>query len=435
MSLQSLSDWLSWMESVRPEHDIDFSLERIRTVGQRLSLLKPAPIVITVGGTNGKGSTLAVLESILLAAGFKVGLFTSPHIIRFNERVRINGTMAIDQQLCDAFAIINAARSDENSETTWLSYFEFATLAAAYCFQQAQVDIALMEVGLGGRLDATNAIEPDIAVVTTIGLDHQAYLGDTVEAIAREKAGIFRANKPAIFGDASQPQAIASVALDCGAKLLSRGVTFDLEKQNNTWSWFGVDKNGDRCILADLPIPLVVIDNAATALQAIELLPQVVSDKSIRQGLQQAHINGRFQRVMMRNDTGVDIEVIIDVAHNPQAAQMLSQRLIEYPVAGKTYAVFAAYKDKDYCGVIEALASQVNSWWLAQFDSIRALPVTKLQQRLAHQPYEIAGCFETVTAAVHNALSSAEENDRVLITGSFITVATALALLQTSAAQ
>lgn len=421
MPANTLAQWLSWMEETRPEHEIDFGLDRIRQVGERLGLLKPAPFTITVAGTNGKGSTLAVLEAILLAAGFKVGLFTSPHFLRFNERIRINGKQVDDSWLCDAFDKINKGR-----KTTWLTYFEFATLAAVECFQRAEVDFALMEVGLGGRLDATNGIDSDIAIITTVALDHQEYLGFSIEAIAREKAGIFRSGKPAIYGDNQVPATVIKAAECVGCTLYCRGDQFDLTMEQNSWSWHGVDVQGKYETLSDLPVSAVVIDNAATALQAIQLLPAAVATEAVVKGLSQVVLTGRFQRMSLPNTHGDEIEVCLDVAHNPQAADMLAQRLNEFSVAGKTRAVIAMCKDKDYMAVVGCLAGIIDQWYLAQFDSPRALPVEEFTRQLMAREYSVISC-QSVTEALNQALASSQPGDRVLVTGSFMTVSEVLA--------
>ena len=421
MPAKSLAQWLAWMEETRPEHEIDFGLERIRQVGERLALLKPAPFTITVGGTNGKGSTLAVLEAILLAAGYKVGLFTSPHFLHFNERIRINGEPVRDDWLCDAFDKIYSGR-----QTTPLTYFEFATLAAVDCFARAQVDIALMEVGLGGRLDATNAIDPDVTVITTVALDHQEYLGFSIEAIAREKAGIFRRARPAIYGADQVPVAVTQMAERLGATLYCRGDQFDLVKGQTSWRWQGVDGHGQTVTLSDLPVPAVVIDNAATALQALQLLPIAVSCDAVARGLARVAVTGRFQKMMLPNSQGEPIEVRLDVAHNPQAADMLRQRLHEFPVTGKTHAVVAVCKDKDYMAVVDCLADCVDQWYLAQFDSPRALPVEEFTRQLVARAYPATG-YQDVIEALNQALAHSQPGDRVLVMGSFMTVGAVLA--------
>ena len=357
----------------------------------------------------------------MLAAGYKVGLFTSPHFLHFNERIRINGEQVKDDWLCDAFDKINRGR-----QSTWLTYFEFATLAAVDCFARAEVDIALMEVGLGGRLDATNAIDPDVAVITTVALDHQEYLGFSIEAIAREKAGIFRHARPAIYGADRVPVAVAQMAERLGATLYRRGDQFDLVKGQTSWRWQGVDGHGRTVTLSDLPVPAVVIDNAATALQVLQLLPTAVSFDAVASGLARVAVTGRFQKMMLPNAQGNPIEVRLDVAHNPQAAEMLHQRLNEFPAAGKTHAVVAVCKDKDYMAVVDCLADCVDQWYLAQFDSPRALPVKEFTRQVVAREYPATG-YQSVMEALNQALARSQPGDRVLVMGSFMTVCAVLA--------
>ena len=416
MPAKSLSQWLTWMEETRPEHEYDFGLDRIRLVGERLDLLTPAPFIITVGGTNGKGSTLAVLEAILLAAGYKVGLFTSPHFLKFNERIRINGELVGDDWLCDAFEKINDGR-----KTTWLSYFEFATLAAVDCLKRAEVDIALLEVGLGGRLDATNVIDPDVSVITTVALDHQEYLGYSIEAIAKEKSGIFRPGKPAVFGDHPVPHAVTGMAERLGSPLYCRGEAFSLERLDSHWNW----SSAGGLKLENLPVPSVVIDNAATAIQALQFLPDPVSAEAVKKGLSKVAVTGRFQKLVMKNDLGEPVEVILDVAHNPQAAEMLKQRLDESPVEGETRAVVAMCKDKDYMAVVSCLSDNIDQWYVARFDSPRALPVDELSEMLKVREFSVKS-YQSVAEALKHALGSSNPGDRVLVTGSFMTVSAAL---------
>ncbi|MFK0572004.1 bifunctional tetrahydrofolate synthase/dihydrofolate synthase [Endozoicomonas sp.] len=422
--VKNLSQWLTWMEETRPEHEVDFGLDRIRLVGEKLELLKPAPFVITVGGTNGKGSTLAVLEVILMAAGYKVGLFTSPHFFKFNERIRINGEQVADDWLCDSFEKI-----DDGRKSTWLTYFEFATLAAIDCFKRANVDIALMEVGLGGRLDATNVVDPDVSVITTVALDHQEYLGYSIEAIAKEKAGIFRADKPAVFGDQPIPNTVTDIAGRLGTQLHCKGEAFSLERKGDSWNWSGVNGQGLALRFDDLPNPGVVIDNAATAIQALQFLPEPVTREAMIKGLSRISVTGRFQKIFMENGSGGSIEVILDVAHNPQAAEMLKQKLDEAPVAGKTRAVLAMCKDKDYMAVVDCLSGNIDEWYVAQFDSPRALPTGELSGNLIAREYRVND-FERVEDALKQVLIHSKQGDRVLVTGSFMTVSAALIACQ-----
>ena len=422
--VKSLDEWLRWLENTRPETEIDLGLDRIRRVGDDLNLLKPAPFVITVAGTNGKGSTIALLEAILLAAGYKVGVFTSPHFIRFNERIRVNGQQVDDASLCEAFENINAGRG-----VTWLTYFEFATLAAVHCFKQAEVDIALMEVGLGGRLDATNAVEPDVSVVTTVALDHQDRLGYSIEAIAKEKAGIYRTGKPGIYGDAVVPASVTDQAVRRETPLFRCDREFIMVRNENSWNWSGLSGVGEKIVLEDLPLPDVVLDNAASAIQALQFLPEPLSREALCEGLKSARLTGRYQRVQQKNASGDQIEVILDVAHNPQAAGKLCERLKAEPVTGKTRMIFAMYGDKDVGSVIEELADSVDEWLVTEFESPRALPAEKLCEALQTRDQQCQ-MFPDVKQALAAALAISEAQDRLLVAGSFITVAEALTELQ-----
>ena len=424
ISAKSLDEWLHWLENTRPETDIDLGLDRIRRVGNDLDLLKPAPFVITVAGTNGKGSTIALLEAILKAAGYKVGVFTSPHFIRFNERIRIDGHDVDDELLCEAFETINSGRN-----ATWLTYFEFATLAAVYCFRQARVDIALMEVGLGGRLDATNAVEPDVSVVTTVALDHQDWLGYSIEAIAREKAGIYRSEKPGIYGDSPVPASVVDQVIRRETPLFCRDREFSIARRADCWDWSGLSVAGKQISMEDLPLPEVVIDNAASALQALQFLPKPVSREAICSGLESTRVTGRYQQLQQKNSAGDSINIILDVAHNPQAAHKFCERLKAEPVAGKTRMLIAMYGDKDYGSVIEGLADAVDEWLVTEFESPRALSAEKLCEALQAREQECRP-FLTVKQTLTEALNISTEKDRLLVSGSFITVAETLTELQ-----
>ncbi|WP_448217426.1 bifunctional tetrahydrofolate synthase/dihydrofolate synthase [Endozoicomonas sp. 2B-B] len=419
---EQLSDWLDWLENTRPEHEMELGLDRIRKVAKRLDLIKPAPLVITVGGTNGKGSTVAILESILLAAGYKVGVYTSPHLCRFNERIKVNRVEASDASLCDSFQKVNDGLGGD-----WLSYFEFAVLLAIDVFRKEKVDIALMEVGLGGRLDATNMIEPDISIITTVGLDHQDWLGYSIEAIAKEKAGIFRSEKPAIFGGVETPNSIVDQAVRLESALYRRDKEFELTEEDRTWSWKGLNKTGDCIEYVGLPVPALVIDNAATALQAIQLLPEVVSRDAILEGLKASHLPGRYEKVLETNKSGEEVQIVFDVAHNPQAAAKLAECLRSDPVSGKTRALIAIYKDKDYHGVIESLSEVVDEWVVADFDSPRALNKVDLSEAVARYS-GLPVIAENAEQGFQQLKEESTASDRVLVVGSFLTVGAILSI-------
>ena len=374
--------------------------------------------MITVAGTNGKGSTIALLEAILIKAGYRVGVFTSPHFIRFNERIRINGQQVEDDNLCNAFARINQGRG-----ATWLTYFEFATLAAVDCFKNAKVDIALMEVGLGGRLDATNVVDPDISIVTTVSLDHQDWLGYSIEAIAKEKAGIFRTEKPAIYGDHPVPKSVIETAVRRETPLFRRDREFSITVEGDHWRWQGMVAGGAKVSYERLPLPELLIDNAATALQALQFMPEVIPEQAIVEGLISARLTGRFQTLELENPEGEPIPVILDVAHNPQAAQKLNQKLKKS--GKKTRAVFAMYADKEAGSVIEALGESISEWFVSEFESPRKLSAEQLcsqldarEQQFSHHP--------TVLEALDSAVNASVKGEQVVVCGSFVTVAEVL---------
>ncbi len=411
---QTLQEWLSHLESIHPK-TIALGLERVAEVASRMDLVPKYP-VITVGGTNGKGSVCAMLEAILLAAGYRVGLYTSPHLLTYNERVRIAGQQVPDEALCDSFAAIEQARGE-----TQLTYFEYGTLAAVHGFNMHKVDVAILEVGLGGRLDAVNIFDADCAVVTTIDLDHMDYLGDTREQIACEKAGIFRMGRPAIFGDADMPDAIASEAARIGAKLYRLGKDFGPDIGMQQWNYRG------QIPRYSLPFPALrgtfQLNNASTVLaildQMHEQLP--VSMDSVRRGLLEVTLPGRFQVL-----PGKPV-IILDVAHNPHAAHSLAGNLAAMPHAGKSLAVCAMLNDKDMQGVVREMAGQVDEWLLAGISAPRGASAEALAEAVrAEAPQARYQLFQTVTLALQHACEAAGEDDRILAFGSFYTVAEAM---------
>lgn len=411
----TLAGWLAWLETLHPS-TIDLGLERVHEVRRALGLAPAFPI-ITVGGTNGKGSTCAYLEAILGAAGYKTGLYTSPHLLAYNERVRIAGVDASDADLLAAFARVEAARG-----ATSLTYFEFGTLAALEQFVAANVDVAILEVGLGGRLDAVNVFDADAAVVTAIDIDHSEYLGTTREAIGFEKAGIFRPGRPAICADPAPPQSLLDHAAAIGANLLRLGVDFDLTGDGAALAY-----RGPRWRVTDLPRPAMAGSvqwrNAAAALAALEALAArvPVGAAAIRQGLGSARVAGRFQVIAKRP------EIVLDVAHNPQAARALAGALGERDAAGRTLAVVGMLADKDAAGVVDALAAHVDTWFVATPDSPRALAAARLAEVIRERcPGAAVRAFASPADALDAARSAARENDRIVVFGSFYTVAAAL---------
>jgi len=431
----NLDDWLIYLESLHPK-TIALGLERVAQVQQQLQLNPTFPI-ITVGGTNGKGSVCAMLEAMLHAAGYRVGCYTSPHLLIYNERVRIGKQQVSDAELCASFEKIEQAR-----KTLPLTYFEFGTLAAMQSFIAHKVDVAILEVGLGGRLDAVNIFDADCTIVTSVDLDHMEYLGDTREKIAFEKAGIFRAGKIAIFGDMNVPDAVRAVAQKVGATLQCLGEQFSFSAGKAQWNY-----KGAATTRSALPYPALrgalQLNNASAALAALDALKNKlpVSMDAVRRGLVEVTLPGRFQVVPGRP------MLILDVAHNPHAARTLAQNLADLPKdsptqnkpapnkltpikltqnkltpRSKTFAVFAMLKDKDIAGVVQALSKHIDVWLVAGIDAPRGATAAEMTTVL-HTAGITAQSFATVSEAVQHAYNQATENDRIAAFGSFYTVA------------
>ncbi len=408
-----LDEWLRHLESLHPK-TIALGLERVAEVKQRLQL-NPKFSIIVVGGTNGKGSVCAMLEAMLHADGYRVGCYTSPHLLVYNERVRIAKQQVSDAELCDSFAAIEQARGD-----IALTYFEFGTLAAMQCFISHDVEVAILEVGLGGRLDAVNVFDADCAVVTSIDIDHTEYLGDTREKIAYEKAGIFRPGKVAIFGDTDMPDAIANQAQKIGAQLRCLGKQFSFQFHANDLQW---DYQG-AAARSSLPFPALrgafQLNNASTVLAVLDVLKEKlpVSMAAVRRGLTEVELAGRFQVL-----PGKPI-MILDVAHNPHAARSLAKSLASMPPFPKTYAVCAMLKDKDMAGVVRELMWQVDVWLVAGIAAPRGATAEELSGVVQGEIVEGEVLrFASVTEAMHHACEVADENDRIVAFGSFYTVA------------
>jgi len=410
VSVQSLSDWLDYIERQHPL-PIALGLDRVLDVLKELEVKIACP-VITVGGTNGKGSTCAMLESILQAGGYRTGLYTSPHLQRYNERVRIAGREAEDEELCDAFAAVESARG-----TVPLTYFEFATLAAFVLFSKAGLDAAVLEVGLGGRLDAVNALDADCAVLTSIGIDHVEYLGDTREAIGCEKAGIFRRSRPAVVADPDPPQSV----LSADAQLLLIGRDFGYVNQGTQWSWWG--PSGKRSGLAHPALRgAMQLRNASAALAALDSLRErlPLAMQNVRRGLAEVSLPGRFQVLPGRP------QVVLDVAHNPEAAAVLATNLGEGGYAPQTIAVFGMLRDKDIAGVVRAMAPRITRWHLASLPGPRGTDASEIFEILSKENIKApVSQFPTVAAALAAARKEADENDKIVVFGSFLTVADA----------
>ncbi|MGH8085189.1 MAG: bifunctional tetrahydrofolate synthase/dihydrofolate synthase [Lysobacter sp.] len=425
----NLNQWLAHIERQHPK-SIDMGLERVREVAARLGLGRPARHVITVGGTNGKGSTVAFIEAIADAAGWRVGAYTSPHLLAYNERVRIDGHDVGDEALVEAFEAIDASRGD-----TSLTYFEYGTLAALWLFTRADLDMAILEVGLGGRLDATNIVDPDVAVITTVDLDHQDYLGGDRETIGFEKAGIARSWKPLVLGDDDPPSSVLRHAYAIGASALRIGCDFFIGAAPGDaghdaiaagqWRWREVGYQ------LDLPLPKLAapaqLRNAAVAIAAVRALDQSLDDAAIIRGVGAADIAGRLQRFERDG-----IEIVVDVGHNPQAARELAAWLQAAPAAGRTHAVYAALGDKDIAGVVAALAAAVDQWHLAGLaeQAPRGTDVEAFAGRLAATPAAAGTRHADVASALDEVLRQAAQGDRVLVFGSFHAAAAALVRLR-----
>ncbi|PMS16191.1 bifunctional tetrahydrofolate synthase/dihydrofolate synthase [Trinickia dabaoshanensis] len=427
-TFSSLGAWLEHLESAHPV-GIDMGLTRIRKVKDALRLELRCP-VITVGGTNGKGSTCAMLESILRAGGYRVGCHTSPHLLEFNERARIDGRNATDEELLPHFEAVEAARTSL-AEPVSLTYFEFTALAILHLYASLPLDAVILEVGLGGRLDAMNIVDADCAVVTSIDIDHTEYLGDTREKIAFEKAGIFRPGRPAICADPAAPQTLIDHAHAIGAQLWLFGRDFRYEGQAGSerqqWSYVGPTQRRSALAYPALRGANQLI-NTSAALAALEALRDrlPVSAQDIRLGLANVELPGRFQVLPGRP------AVVLDVGHNPHAAAVLAQNLGSMGFFRYTYAVFGAMRDKDIAGVVKHLKGEVDHWCLTDLPLGRAASAQELEQVLREAgvedgPDSSIKRFASPAEAFQDALSRATEDDRIAVFGSFYTVAGVMA--------
>jgi len=428
ITFPTLAAWLAHLETAHPV-GIDMGLTRIRQVRDALGLQFSCP-VITVGGTNGKGSTCAVLETILLRAGYRVGCHTSPHLLEFNERARLNGIDATDADLLEHFEAVEAARLSLPVPVS-LTYFEFTTLAIMRLFASRELDAVILEVGLGGRLDAVNIIDTDCAIVTSIDIDHTEYLGDTREKIGFEKAGIFRPNTPAICGDPSPPQSLIDHAAAIGADLwlVGRDFRYEVQAGNERQQWSYIGRTQRRAALAYPALRGAnQLINTSAALAALEALREriPVSAQDIRLGLANVELPGRFQVVPGKP------QVILDVAHNPHAAAVLAQNLGNMGFFPYTYAVFGAMADKDIEGVIAHLKGEIDHWNVTSLPTPRAASAAMLAGALRdagvnQEPDSSVTEFDTPADAFQDAVKRSSENDRILVFGSFHTVAGVMA--------
>ena len=408
----SVNDWLYYLENAH-QQEIQLGLARISAVAERLELLSWDAQIITVTGTNGKGSTVASLEAIYIAAGYHVASYTSPHLIRFNERICVNKQPIPDKKLCAAFTAIEVAR-----ELTHLTYFEMTTLAALWYFKQFALDIIILEVGIGGRLDATNIIDADLAIITTIDLDHQDYLGDTKDAIGYEKAGILRANKPFIYADHNPPESVIKQAQLLNAAMYCLGSQYDF---NVSGDHLHIDVPTRPSV--QLPIPTIQRNAAAAAYMASTCLQSIlpVTQQQLEEAMRTVYIFGRQQIV------GDAIKTLFDVSHNPQSVLLLADFVQRYLSAGnkpkgKVRAVFSGLKDKDLCGLIKPMLSCVDFWYPAVLMGKRAASAALLQATFLAEHCTIPACYHDPLAAYHAAMQDAKPGDLIVVYGSFLTV-------------
>ena len=419
MRFPSLSDWLLWQEKLHPS-SIDLGLDRVRRTLERLRWQAPRCPVITVGGTNGKGSTVALMRRMLSAAGYRVGTFTSPHLICYNERITIAEAEVSDASLVAAFERIDAARGDDT-----LTFFEFNTLAALLIFETANLDAMVLEVGLGGRLDAVNVVNADLAIISSIGLDHCDWLGADIESIAAEKAGIMRTARPVIFGSRMMPNNIEASARHVGADLQRLGRDFDWHPSAQTWNW-----RGRRTSLLELPMPALrgqtQLDNAAATVAALEALQArlPVSRTAIEAGLRTVTLPGRFQVIEC------DAQWVLDVAHNPEAASTLAWNLRASAERRPTIAVCGVLGDKDLPGILAPLAKSFDGWVAVELQGPRARPIDQFAAELRESGMNVVATSSSVAAACERALELAGKQGRIVVFGSFLTVGPALEWLR-----
>lgn len=418
MATRNLKQWLSYLEQLHP-NEIDMGLARVQDAAQRLKLPRIANKIITVTGTNGKGSTCAFLASLVAQQGLTVGVYSSPHLLQYNERVRINGHDVSDEQLCEAFTAVEQARG-----ATSLTYFEMGTLAAFWLFAHSALDVVILEVGLGGRLDAVNIVDADVAVVTNIGLDHNDWLGDTRDSVAYEKSGIFRTGHPAVCGDLDPPEQLLTQAARLITPLLLRGRDFDLAETEHCWHWRGLDNQGQALQLQNIPLLSLPLENAALALQVYALLDLSWQPEQLLQALSTTRMQGRLQEVHI-DWQGRSLRLLLDVAHNPHAAHYLAQRLKSQPIAGQRLAVLGMLDDKDLSGVLDAMHAPISDWAVAALPSPRSCKIERLELALQQRQARVTA-YASIAQAIEAQCAKAGTNDQIIIFGSFFTVAEAL---------
>ena len=419
MGFATLAEWLAFQETLHPQ-TIDLGLGRIREVLNRLNLPPVRAFTISVAGTNGKGSCVAMLDSILRTAGYRVGTYTSPHILRYNERIGIDGVPATDERLLKAFETIEAARGEIS-----LSFFEFGTLAALILFSEEDLDFHLLEVGLGGRLDAVNVVDADIALIASIDIDHQDWLGDNRESIGFEKAGIIRSRRPVVVGDPEAPDSILQVAKEKGAPCYRSSQDFSFQIDADRWFWVG---EGHR--LGPLPFPAIPGDhqflNGSAVIQCLELLPAAcrVGVDAIADGLRKVRLPGRFQFF-----PGAP-PVLLDVAHNPQSVGILARHLAKNYPHKRVHAVFSVMRDKDVSAIVRLIQDQIHAWYLAPLNMTRAASPVELAEILHNAGVtRVEAGFANVGEAFAAAQEASGTDDMVLVFGSFFLVSDYLAMV------
>jgi dihydrofolate synthase/folylpolyglutamate synthase len=409
----NLQDWLSWQETLHSS-EIDLGLERVGRVADSLACCSPAPVVVSVAGTNGKGSSVALLEAVYRRAGYRVGVYSSPHLIDYNERIRVDGEPVDEPTICAAFARIDSVRGDSP-----LTYFEFGTLAALCIFSDENLDVVILEVGLGGRLDAVNIVDADVALITAIGIDHCEWLGNDRDAIAREKAGIMRSGKAAVCADSDPTQSLLAVAQSGGAEFFRLGVDFHVSESGRLWHW-----QGRASRLRNLPGPALAgahqLANAAGVLMVVEYLQSrlQVGRGAIEAGLKWVCLPGRIQRL-----PGA-VEQVLDVSHNALAAQALADALRQTPVAGRTFLLLGMMADKDIVAFVQPLLSVADCWYTTGLQTTRAASGEALAGMIA--PYvrdKRLQAFSSVAEAAAGLKENVKNGDRILVCGSFHTVA------------
>ena len=412
-SSKNLGQWLSYLESIHPSA-IDMGLDRVKAVAKAMKLSLDDSLVITVAGTNGKGTTCRLLEQALLAQGKTVAVYSSPHLIDYRERVRLNGELADAEAFVSSFELVEAAR-----ENVTLTYFEFGTLAAMKMMQEWSVDVAILEVGLGGRLDATNIIDPDLAVITTIDLDHQDWLGNTREKIAREKAGIMRHQGKAVVGDLFPPSSLYDVAneLQAVVRWATEDFICEIKNDGNAWSW-----KGKTCTFDNLPYPNIPLQNASTALAALEYLEMMPSESSLQKIIANTVMPGRQQTI------SDDPLVVVDVAHNPQATTAMQAWLQRYDVS-RMRIVVGMLKDKSIAETLAPLSELNANWYVATTEGPRGCNAEVLENALvnAGTTIENIATYDSVSAAYSKARADYQPGELILVFGSFVTVADVLA--------